>query len=204
MQLRCILNLEFNFFALLAAWTKHIHFLFNKHRANLEAVERRLWWVDNEVAQSEAKPLWVFLEINGPWTLPPHALHLTHWQRPAPVLIGWHQTISPPFSLLEREESTKCLDQYHLAFFPLGRKQWQNYIVSVLKYILWTIFRGVHWDCVFNSVLIFCCIHIREVGVGGCGGLCPDLVRTEFHQCQKFLKLPLSKGEALFHQHPQI
>lgn len=44
---------------------------------NLDVVERGLWWVDNEVAQSEAKSLRVLLNENGPWALPQHALHLT-------------------------------------------------------------------------------------------------------------------------------
>lgn len=174
------------------------HFLFNTQRAYLE--ERRLWWVDNEVAQSEAKPLWVFLKVNGPWTLPPHALHLTHWQRPVPIFIGWHQAISPPFSLLKIEECTKCLDQYHLS---VGNRDKTLPCLSLS--------RGVRWDCAYNCVLIICCTHVKEVGVGGRGhmwsinwGLCPSLVRAEFHQCQKFFKLSLSKGEALFHQHPYI
>lgn len=71
--------------------------------AYLEAVKGGLWWVDNEVAQSEAESLRVLLEENGPWALPWHALHLAWWQRPAPVLIGRHHAISSPFSLLRRE-----------------------------------------------------------------------------------------------------
>lgn len=72
----------------------------SQQRANLEAVEGRLWWVDDEVAQSEAEALRVLLEVNGSWALPGHTLHLSRGQRPTSVLHGRHHAISPPFSLL--------------------------------------------------------------------------------------------------------
>lgn len=78
-----------------------------------EAVEGRLRWVDNEVAQSEAESLGVLLDENGPRSQPGDALHHTWRQRPAPVLIGQHNSISPAFRLQREEQNRGCISTRH-------------------------------------------------------------------------------------------
>lgn len=112
------------------------------------------------------------------------------------------------------ERKYKMFRSILLSFsLPLGSKHCQTFTMSVLKYILRTIFRGLHWTCVCDCIFIQRWTHIREVWVGGCGRmwsihwrLCPDPTRAEFHQCQRFLWDFLSpKGKLYFHpQHPHV